>query len=233
MRRLLPRRPDGRLELGLLFAFLLLAGLLFAFGQIADEVLEGESRGFDEAVLLAFRGSDPADALGPAWLESAVRDVSAMGSFAVLSFVSLAALFYLLMVERRAMALFVAVSVIGGTLLSNALKLGFARARPEIVPGLELATYSFPSGHATLSAVTYLTLGALLAEAHPSRRVKIYFLTLAAFMTVAVGLSRVYLGVHYPTDVLAGWCIGAAWAVLCGTVVLLLRRRAARAGHPV
>jgi undecaprenyl-diphosphatase len=233
MRRLLPRRPDGRLELGLLSAFLVLAALLFAFGQIADEVIEGESLWFDETVLLAFRGSDPANALGPAWLESAVRDVSALGSVVVLSFVSLAAVLYLIMVERRAMALFLAVSICGGVILSNLLKLGFARARPEIVPDLELMTYSFPSGHATLSAVTYLTLGALLAEAHPSRRVKLYFLTVAFVMTVAIGLSRVYLGVHFPTDVLAGWCIGAAWAVLCGTVVLLLRRRAARAGHPV
>ena len=232
--RVIARRPDGRLEIGLLLAFLASACLLLAFGKLASEMIEGETAGFDTAVLLAFRSAaNPADPLGPVWLQSAVRDVSAMGSFVVLGFISLSAIFYLFMVEKRMMAMLVAASVIGGVLLSNALKLGFARPRPDFVPELDLFTYSFPSGHAMLSAVTYLTLGALLAEAHPSRRVKIYFLTLAFLVTVAVGISRVYLGVHYPSDVLAGWCVGAVWALLCGTVVLYLRRRTSRAEHPI
>ena len=95
---------------------------------------------------------------------------------------------------------------------SNILKLFFERPRPDIVPhAARVFTLSFPSGHATLSAVTYLTLGALLASLHEPLRFKIYFLSLAILLTIAVGISRIYLGVHYPTDVLAGWCLGAAW----------------------
>jgi undecaprenyl-diphosphatase len=83
-----------------------------------------------------------------------------------------------------------------------------------VAPVARVFTSSFPSGHATLAAVTYLTLGGLMASLHSSRRLKFYFIGLAIILTVAIGLSRVYLGVHYPTDVLAGWCIGAAWAAL-------------------
>ena len=98
-------------------------------------------------------------------------------------------------------------------------------ARPELVaPLARVFTSSFPSGHATLAAVTYLTLGALLASLHSSRRLKFYFIGLAVILTVAIGLSRVYLGVHYPTDVLAGWCIGAAWAALCWTLARWLQQ---------
>ncbi len=109
-------------------------------------------------------------------------------------------------------------AVVGGVLLSNALKLVFERPRPDIVAhAARVFTPSFPSGHATLSAITYLTLGALLAGLH-SLRFKLYFLGLAILLTIAVGISRIYLGVHYPTDVLAGWCIGAAWAAFCWSI---------------
>jgi undecaprenyl-diphosphatase len=111
-------------------------------------------------------------------------------------------------------------------LLSTALKLGFARPRPDLVPhGVRVYTASFPSGHAMLSAVTYLTLGALLARVQPQRRVKAFLLGLAIALTVLIGMSRVYLGVHWPSDVLAGWCGGAAWASLCWFVALQLQRR--------
>jgi undecaprenyl-diphosphatase len=118
------------------------------------------------------------------------------------------------------------ISVVGGLLLSNLLKWSYARPRPDLVPAIvQVYSASFPSGHATMSAVTYLALGVLLAEVHPARRFKLYFISLALVITVAVGLSRIYLGVHYPTDVLAGWCIGAAWALLCRILLLWLRQR--------
>jgi undecaprenyl-diphosphatase len=130
-------------------------------------------------------------------------------------------------------AVFVAVSVAGGTLISTVLKLSFDRARPDLVPhAVEATSASFPSGHSMLAMVTYLTLGAVLAEAQPSPRIRIYLLGWAVFLAFIVGLSRVYLGVHWPTDVLAGWCVGSAWALLCGSVALWMQRRGVIEGTP-
>jgi undecaprenyl-diphosphatase len=140
--------------------------------------------------------------------------------------VTLAVIGFLLIDGKRHAALLVLVSIGGGTLLSSGLKGLFDRPRPDLVPhGVEVYTMSFPSGHATLSAVTYLTLGALLARVQPRRRVKAYLLSVAVLLAVLIGASRVYLGVHWPTDVLAGWCVGAAWAMLCWTVATWLQRR--------
>ena len=154
------------------------------------------------------------------------RDVTSLGGATVLSLMTAAVVGYLLVDEKRAAALFVLASVAGGAALSTVLKLAFARPRPNIVPHLvEVHTASFPSGHAMLSAVIYLTLGALLARVERPPRIKIYVLTVAILLTFLIGLSRVYLGVHWPTDVLAGWCAGAAWATLCWRVALFLQQR--------
>ena len=130
-----------------------------------------------------------------------------------------------MLARQRGAARLVAVSVGGGTALSSLLKLGFARPRPDLVPhAVEVYTASFPSGHAMLSAVTYLTLAALLARVQPRRRLRIYVLALAVLTSLLVGASRVYLGVHWPSDVAAGWCVGAAWALLCWLAALRLQR---------
>lgn len=207
------RRPEIW-TLAVLFGVAVLA---LAFGHIAEEVLEGDATKFDEKILLFFRSAkDSSNPIGPPWMEAMARDITALGSYAILSVVFCAVVAYLLMVHQRAIALWVVVAVTGGVALSDALKLTFERPRPELVShAARVFTTSFPSGHATLSAVTYLTLGTLLASLHRSLRLKAYFIGLATLLTVAVGISRIYLGVHYPTDVLAGWCIGAAWAALC------------------
>ena len=226
----LPRlRQLAARELGPLLVLGLAAAALWAFVQIADEVLEGESRAFDEAILRVLRNpADPADPIGPWWVEVIFRDITALGGTTVLTLITLAAIGYLLFDGKRAAALLLAVSVGGGSLASTLLKDIFARPRPELVAHLvEVRSLSFPSGHAMLSAVTFLTLGALLARVQEHRSLKIYVLGLAATLTLLVGASRVYLGVHWPTDVLAGWCLGAAWAMLCWTIAVWLQRRGA------
>jgi undecaprenyl-diphosphatase len=138
----------------------------------------------------------------------------------------LAAVGYLLMARKRAAAVLVLGAVVGGQFLSTALKSIFERARPDLVPDAPTVfTASFPSGHAMLSAVTYLTLGVLLARVEAGRRLRIYVLSLAVFLTVSIGVTRVFLGVHWPTDVLAGWCVGTAWATLCWFVAMRLQQR--------
>jgi undecaprenyl-diphosphatase len=120
----------------------------------------------------------------------------------------------------------VLVSVVGGVLISQTMKWAFARPRPDLVPhGAEVFTASFPSGHSMMSAVVYLTLGALLARTQADPAVKTYVLVMAVVLTVLVGASRVYLGVHWPTDVLAGWALGGVWALICLLVMLWLQSR--------
>jgi undecaprenyl-diphosphatase len=193
------------------------AVLLFAFVQVADEMREGEMQAFDERVLLAFRtAGDPADPVGPHWFEEMVRDFTALGSTGVLTIVTLSVAGWLVVMGKGRTAAFVLVAVAGGVIASSLLKLGFARPRPDLVPhGMMVFTNSFPSGHAMMSAVVYLTLGDLLARAQRSVALKVYILSLAVFLTVLVGLSRIYLGVHWPSDVLAGWAVGACWALFC------------------
>jgi undecaprenyl-diphosphatase len=120
----------------------------------------------------------------------------------------------------------VLVSVAGGVLIGQTMKWAYARPRPELVPhGAEVFTASFPSGHSMMAAVVYLTVGALLARTQADRGVKVYILIVAVLLTVLVGASRVYLGVHWPTDVLAGWALGGLWALVCLVAMLWLQSR--------
>jgi undecaprenyl-diphosphatase len=214
------------LEARTLMTLFITVSAMLLFAEFVDRVVEGETRAFDETVLLAFRDrNNPSYAIGPLWLQIMFRDVTPLGGYAVVTLITLTVIGYLLMDGKRAAALLVLVSVGGGAALSNLLKLAIARPRPDLVTHLiEVNTTSFPSGHATLAAVTYLTLGALLSRLEGRRRVKIYVLTVAVALTFLIGVSRIYLGVHWPTDVLAGWCVGSAWAMLCWRIALALQR---------
>ncbi|MGP0092113.1 MAG: phosphatase PAP2 family protein [Xanthobacteraceae bacterium] len=201
----------------LLMSVLTIAVLLFAFGLIAQEVSEGKPLIFDRYVMLALRNpANPSVPIGPAWLQEAARDITSLGSTIVLGIITFSVVGYLFLAGKPAVAWLMLIAVLGGVVLNNLLKFAFARPRPDFIAhAARVFTTSFPSGHATLSAITYLTIGALLARTHPSFTIRIYFMSLAAFLSMIIGMSRIYLGVHYPTDVLGGWCIGAAWAMGC------------------
>lgn len=211
----------------LLLISLLLTGGIWGFIALADEVLEGDTFTIDKPIILALRNPDNlSDPIGPAWFEEMMRDITALGGIAFLTALSLAVVGFLLLQKKKGMAIYTLLAISGGLLLSSLLKQGFNRPRPDIVPHESyVMTASFPSGHSMLSAVVFLTLGGLLARYTSQKRLKVYILSLAVLATLVVGCSRVYLGVHWPTDVLAGWTAGASWALLCWLVVFLLQRR--------
>jgi undecaprenyl-diphosphatase len=205
-------------------AAVVIAALLTAFGMLADEVLEGDTLDFDLRVLNLFRvAGNPAELIGPAWVQEAVRDVTSLGSFSILGFITIVVVLDLLLRGKRQSGWYLAGCVIGGAILSTWLKTVFDRPRPDLPAVAKVFTASFPSGHATVSAVVFLTMGVLLAEAAAHRRLKVFYLGVAVFLTLMVGVSRVYLGVHYPTDVLAGWMLGTAWALICWAGVQFLK----------
>jgi undecaprenyl-diphosphatase len=198
------------------------------FAELADQVGEGATQRFDEwAVRAMRRPTDPARTIGPRWLEEAGRDVTALGSVTVLTLL-IAAVAGFLWLSRAYRSLWLTlVSTLSGVAATFLLKSFFDRPRPSLVPHLShVSTASFPSGHSMMSATIFLTLGAILAESVESRVLKAYFLIVAAVLTGLVGVSRVFLGVHYPTDVLAGWIAGLAWALGCGLIARIFQRRA-------
>lgn len=218
-------RAEGRT----LLALMLGAAALYVFAALADAVGEGDTRAFDEWVLLSLRTpGDVSDPIGPKWFEEMVRDITALGGTIVLVLMVAIVSGFLILTGKSHAATMIVVAVVSGVLISQTMKLAYARPRPELVPhGAEVLSASFPSGHSMMAAIVYLTLGALLARTQADARVKAYILAVAVLLTLLVGASRVYLGVHWPTDVLAGWALGAAWAMICWRVMLWLQSRGA------
>lgn len=204
----------------------LIIGVWF-FIELAEEVLEGSTQRFDEWAVRAMRTPEnPAHPIGPAWLEEVARDFTALGGVAVLILTIAVVTGFLFLQRKKRSAWFVLAASVGGLLASLALKQFYQRERPQIVPYLTTVyTHSFPSGHSMLSAAIYLTLGALLARTVRDRATRVYCVLVASLITGLVGISRVYLGVHYPTDVLAGWAAGGSWAVLCWVIAAYLQER--------
>lgn len=210
-----------RFETRALLIFMAAMGALWAFFSLAEEVSEGETRAIDERLILLFRNpADLNDPLGPRTFEEAVRDVTALGGFTVVTMATVVGLAAFLIHGRRRHALVLLVTVLLALISSEAMKAIYGRPRPDLVPhGSFVYSASFPSGHSTLSAATFLTLAVLVSSLEAKRRAKALVYALAFTILAAVGLSRVYLGVHWPTDVLAGWCLGAAWAFLAWVVL--------------
>lgn len=203
---------------------------VWGLAELTDEVLEGSTSSLDQTLLLMLRqDGNPDIPRGPWWLREMGRDLTALGGVAALMLATLATAGFFVLTRAYRSTVFLLVSVSGGILISTFAKDIFNRPRPDLVAhGSLVESASFPSGHAMMAAVTYLTLGILIAKALPQRRLKAYVLGIAILLTLLVGVSRVYLGVHWPTDVLAGWVAGAAWAIGCFLVSRMLENRRER-----
>lgn len=208
---------------------IVLAALVFLV--VAGQVSDGDTQKFDEAIVQWFRrADDPAMPRGPAWLREAGIDITALGSFSVILLLVLAVSGFLWIHRQKRLMALLLISTGTGFLLNWLMKIAFARPRPSVVRHLrEVVTPSFPSGHAALSAVVYLTIGVLLFQVVKGRQARLYCLAVAMAATGLVGLSRIYLGVHYPSDVLAGWATGIAWASACWLAAQYAERRQRRA----
>ena len=191
------------------------AFVVWAFAELTEEVIEGESRRFDRAVLLWIGAN------GPGWLEDPMRFVTALGYYwVVIPLLAVAvSVFYLL--RWRLSAVLLLVSTAGGVVLTTVLKAVFQRTRPEILDsGYAASFYSFPSGHATVAVGFYGTLTLMLAY-HLRGAARWVTAVLGTVLVLSIGFSRLYLGVHYPTDVLAGFLAAPLWLVSVGVVYAL------------
>lgn len=209
----------------------LVAAGVYVFLALAEEVRENEMARLDASLLRLFRNPhDFSDPIGPPWVEQTVLEITTLGGYPVLVTLVAVIVGFLLVSRRFGPALFMLVSILSGTAVSQLLKIVYARPRPDLVDHLVQAhTASFPSGHATMSALVYLTLASLIARLSDDLTVRVYVMAVALVLTLAVGVSRVYLGVHWPSDVAAGWALGIAWACLSWLAVTALRRM--RAGR--
>ena len=216
-----------RSDLVLLISLLAITVCIWLFVFVANEVAEQSTKQRDQRILLALReAGDPRKPWGPSWLHGGMRDITALGSPVVLVIVVLTSAAWLWVRRQHHAFLLLLASTLGARLLNAFLKDLFARPRPDVELHLMPASSpSFPSGHAMDSAAIYLTIAALLAQQVEPRVQRLYLLAVAASLSVLIGVSRVYLGVHYPSDVLAGWCAGLAWALVCWTVARYLQRR--------
>lgn len=221
----------GANELLMLVALLIVVLGTWGFLDIADEVREGTTEHFDQWVVESFRTAVINHVSLPLnTIDQVFMDISALGGPTVLLLMTLAILGFLLWDRRYNALLLMTMATVGGAILMWLLKEAIGRPRPDLPHLTVVALSSFPSGHSMLAAAVYPTLGTLLARVVPRKRLKIYFMLVALTLSGLVGVSRIYLGVHYPTDVLAGWAGGLAWAALCWTIAKYLQRRGALEG---
>ena len=221
------RSVARRIETRALLIWLACAAAIWGFFNIASEVMEGDADIVDQQLLLMLRRpSDLSDPIGPGWVEEAMRDITALGGFTFLTLATIVAVLLFSFHGKRRQAWILAGTVLAAQLSSEVLKAFYDRPRPSLVPHHSYVyTQSFPSGHSALAAAVFLTLATLIASVETRASTKILIYVLAVVTTIGVGFSRVYLGVHWPSDVLAGWSLGATWAFGAWIVLEWMRSR--------
>ena len=216
-------RNEKFLSLSLLLGLAAAVATLIFFGWLADEALEGETRQFDEATRAAVHQ------LASPLLTTMMRGVSFIGSTLALAIGTTIVVIRFVMLKWRREAKLFAITMIGAGLLNVTLKLAFKRPRP--VPFFNLTapeTYSFPSGHSLTSAVFFGALAAILTARVKSRQVRVIVWVVSTLMFVSIGFSRIYLGVHHTTDVIAGFAAALIWILVVRFVEMELARRRRR-----
>ena len=213
-------------EIRILLNLFILVTALLVFTYVAKEVVSGESKGFDEMTLNYLRHDGKIMEDEQTWLTGMMIDITALGGTTIIFMITAAVVFYLLIQKQYEFMWLILIATIGGAILSFGLKELFVRERPPLIYHLlTVKSLSFPSGHAMMSSVVYLTQGALLAKVQSNKNLRVYILLVAIILVFLIGISRIYFGVHYPTDVLAGWSVGLAWASLCWLAVKYLQKR--------
>jgi undecaprenyl-diphosphatase len=217
----------ARREIGVVAALLVAAAGLLGFLSVADAVTDNHTRAFDMGVLMMLRTpGDIATPIGPAWLKQAAMDITSLGSVIDLTLIVLVVAGLFLALRRWREALLLVAAGGSGLIVVDIVKILVGRQRPPLAMHVvQVANASFPSGHAMLSAIVYLSLATLAGHFAGRRRVRIYALGAGFAATVIVGVSRVYLGVHWPTDVIGGWALGAAWAMVWWLITWFLEHR--------
>ena len=199
---------------GLLLATLAATGMLLAW--LASGLLsQAGLAGLDHALMQALHDEIyPSDPIGPEWLENALRDISALGSNIIVVLATVTAATLLVMRNRQGPAVLLLVTVAAAFMLNWALKGMFDRERPDFLSySVSVESSSFPSSHAMLGAVLYLLIAAIVTREYASRQWGVLVMSIGIFIAFAIGFSRIYLGAHWPSDVLAGWALGAACAL--------------------
>ena len=217
----------ARTEMAALTALMVAALGVMTFVEVADDMTEADGQALDHQILALMRpyADDPGRPWGPWWLKEAAADITSLGGISVLGLFALIVIIFLLSQRKWLSSLLLALGLIGGVLLSEGLKAVFERERPPIVmQAVETINASFPSGHALLSAVFYLSVAVMLTRAFPRQRFKIFVLGVGMTMALLVGLTRIYLGAHWASDVFAGWAVGAAWAMALWLVAYAVAR---------
>lgn len=207
----------ARTEIAALTALFVAAVGVMTFIEIADDMTEADGQAFDQQVLALLRpyADDPGRPWGPWWLKEAAADITSLGGISVLGLFALIVIVFLLSQRKWLSSLLLALGLVGGVMLSEGLKAVFERERPpQAMQAVETINASFPSGHALLATVFYLSVAVMLTRAFPRQRFKIFVLGVGMVMALLVGLTRIYLGAHWATDVFAGWAVGSAWAMV-------------------